>query len=160
MTRLVLEAAVALVALLTLAKGLFEYMRQGAQKEADRFIEMRERFKGNQTFSDICLKLEGHDKELEDTPYADKRDFLGFFQELALLVNSGFMPKEIAHYMFAYYARLCWHSDGFWDGINKYSPHWALFRDFAKEMDEMEEEFLSAAQKHPQKKLERSKYRF
>ena len=38
------------IALVTLAKGVYEYVRQGAQKRAEQFIEMRKRLKENDTF--------------------------------------------------------------------------------------------------------------
>jgi hypothetical protein len=40
--------------------------------------------------------------------------FLGFFEEVALMMNSGLIRKEVAHYMFGYYAIHCWDSKNFW----------------------------------------------
>jgi hypothetical protein len=42
--------ATAVIALLALVRGVFEYVRQGAQKRAEHFVAMRKRFKEN----DVC----------------------------------------------------------------------------------------------------------
>src|ERR1043166_6047674 len=101
----------AAIALATLIKGVIEYTEQGAQKRVDRFLEMRRRFKENQTFTSICALLEHDDEALRDVAFHAKRDFLGFFEEVALLVNSGLIRPQVAHYMFGYYALKCWESN-------------------------------------------------
>lgn len=132
----------AVVAFVTLLKGVIEYTKQGAQKRAEHFIEMRKRLKENLTFKQICALTEGNDEQLKKLQFSDKRDFLGFFEEVALMVNSGLIKKEVAHYMFGYYALRCWESDSFWMGVNRDSPYWALFKDFATQMKEVEESFV------------------
>ena len=66
------------------------------------------------------------------------RSFLRYFEEIALMVNSGLLRKDVAHYMFGYYAIRCWESDYFWTHLNRQGPYWALFREFAGEMARME----------------------
>jgi hypothetical protein len=94
----------AAIALGTLMKTLIEYTKQGAQKRAEQFEKLRVRFKDDQMFKQICDLLEDDGEDLEKMPFRDKRDFLGFFEELALMVNSGLMNKAVAHYMFGYTA--------------------------------------------------------
>jgi hypothetical protein len=46
------------VALAAFFTTFFEYRRQGAAKRTDRFIEMRQRLRGNAEFVRICELLE------------------------------------------------------------------------------------------------------
>jgi hypothetical protein len=119
------------IAAFTFVKVLFEYMDQGAQKRVERFLEMRKRLKENNLFKELCSLLEHGDPKLAAMPFKDKRELLGFFEEIAIMLNSGVTRKEVAHYMFGYYAIRCWESDDFWQGVNRDSPYWALFKNFA-----------------------------
>jgi hypothetical protein len=107
-------------------------------------MDMRRRFKANESFSRICALLEAPSRneychpELEGVAYVEKRDFLGFFQELAIQMNSQLIPKDVVHYMFGYYALRCWKCEYFWKGVNRESPHWKLFADFVQTMEEAE----------------------
>lgn len=129
------------IALVTLAKGVYEYVRQGAQKRAEQFIEMRRRLKENDTFRELAALIEMNDPKLQGVPYKDKRDYLGFFEEIALMVNSGIIRIELAHYMFGYYAIRCWESDCFWGDVNRDSQYWVLFKEFVRKMKEIEDSF-------------------
>jgi hypothetical protein len=136
-----------IIALFAFIKGVLEYAKQGAQKRAEQFLEMRNRFKKNESFRDICALLEHDDPKLQDIEFKEKRDFLGFFEELALVVNSGLIRREIAHYMFGYYAIKCWRSENFWinakSKINRDSIYWALFKDFVDKMNKQRTIVLS-----------------
>jgi hypothetical protein len=134
-------AAVAggVVALLTLLKSLAEYQKQGAQKRADQFLVLRDRFA---QFRDLFVLLETDDEELRGQVYDRKLAFLGFYEEISLLLNSNLMRREVAHYMFGYYAIRCWDSSNFWSDLNRDSPYWAAFADFAKRMKATEKQFV------------------
>jgi hypothetical protein len=129
------------IALLTLVKSVFEYAKQGAQKRADQFVQMRLRFKNDQSFKKICDLLEDDRQELSSISFADKRDFLGFFEEIALMLNSGLINETVSHYMFGYYAVLCWESERFWNNVSRESPYWSLFRNFVHRMKKREKGF-------------------
>ncbi|MBD2311481.1 hypothetical protein H6G20_07395 [Desertifilum sp. FACHB-1129] len=123
-------------------KGLIEYMRQNAQKRAEYYTSMRERFKENDRFQELFEMLDNDDPELAELPYHKKLDFLGFYEDIALMVNSGLLKKPVAHYMFAYYAIRCWESNNFWDNLNRDSPYWFLFRDFVNQMQKVEKSLM------------------
>jgi hypothetical protein len=146
-----------LVALLTFIFGLFEYKRQGSQKRANFFILMRERMYKNKVFIKICDLLDKEDASFDGIDYWNKRDFLGFFEELALMVNSNIIKKDVAHYMFGYYVIRCWQNDKFWTGtgIDRQSFYWGLFKKFAMDMKEIEDNKL-----RPRKMFKKSDYRF
>jgi hypothetical protein len=88
------------IALGALVKSLIEYTKQGAQNRAKLFEDLRIRFKSDEVFRQICDLLEVNSPELTAISFKEKRDFLGFFEEIAFMVNSGLMKKHIAHYMF------------------------------------------------------------
>lgn len=135
----------AVVAGATLIKGTWEFSRQAAQKRSDHFTAMRNRLKDNPIFADICARLEERPESLGEVPYPDRRNFLGFYEELALAMNSGAIRPAVVHYMFAYYAIRCWKNDSFWSDINRDSPYWLLFRDFAKAMIAEEARFSTSS---------------
>lgn len=129
-------------ALITFLKGVIEYSRQNAQKRAEHFVEMRRRLKENETFRKIVQFLETDSLALEkEIKEIDKIDFLGFFEEIALMVNSRLIRKEVAHYMFGYYAITCWDNEHFWSNIDRKTLYWSLFRDFVEQMKDVEKSF-------------------
>jgi hypothetical protein len=143
------ELIAAAVALATLIKGTLEYIKQGAQKRTELFLLMRDRY---DKFLDICTLLE-HQKEqeastdLRSLSFDKKRDFIGFYEELALMTRSGLIRPAVVHYMFGYYALRCWESDDFWSpstgGPDRESLYWSLFKAFVKRAQEEEKRFLS-----------------
>ena len=129
------------IALITLGKGLAEYSKHGAQQRAEHFLEMRHRFKDSDKFRRISKLLENDDDELLKLTLAEKVDYVGFLEEIALLTNSGLVRSEVAHYMFGYYAVQCWNNEKFWKDMNRYTPYWSLFRDFAERMEHISKDF-------------------
>jgi len=138
----------AIIATLTLGKGAIEYVQQGAQKRAESFFEMRKRLKDNPIYRDILSMVDLRDPAVQATSFKDRRDLLGFFEEVALLVNSRVIRREVAHYMFGYYAIRVWENDDFWHGVNRASPYWALFRHFAEDMQAIERNFVFENKKY------------
>lgn len=141
----------ALVALATLIKALMEYIQQGRQKRAEHFFELRRKLKENAEFSRVAGLLDEaslHDEEaarareeLKRLSFQIKRDYLGLFEEVAIAMNSGLIKPQVAHYMFGYYALLCWKSDDFWANVNRLSDYWSLFNDFCEQMKVEQDRF-------------------
>ena len=131
----------AVIALVTFISGTYEYSRQGATRRAEHFFKMRRLLKQNDTFKDFADLIDKDDQKLCDMDFKDKRDYIGLFEEIAISMNSKLIRKEVAHYMFGYYAIQCWKSNNFWSwgGIERDSIYWAVFRDFVEQMEEMEE---------------------
>ena len=87
---------------------------------------------------EICSLCEVDDPSLKTKPYTERFMLLGYFEEIAISMDSKLIKKEVVHYMFGYYVIRCWESDNFWYGIDRDSFYWALFSRFAKEMKEIE----------------------
>lgn len=114
--------------LLAFFKGIIEYKRQGSEKRADRFFKLEKEFFYSECNKNICKLLESDDVRLLEVGYEDKLNFLGFLEQVALLVNSKLLRFEVANYVYGYYISKCANSVNFWtNDLDKTSPYWALF---------------------------------
>lgn len=125
------------IALVSLIKALIEYQKQGITKRSEIFLSMRSRLREDKSFSNICDLLERDDPKLREIPLVERDRFMGFFEELALLKNSGLVNDEVTLYMFGYFAIRCIDSKNFWFDLNKDQPLWGAFVDFAQHMKSM-----------------------
>jgi hypothetical protein len=128
------------VALTTFFFGMLEFIRQGHQSRASRFVEMRRRFLENALFRDILNLMATDDPRLREIPIQDRRNFGGFLEEVALMVNSKLISAEVAHYMFGDYVMLTANSKNFWHGLDRDGVYWTVFREFAAEMDQLKDQ--------------------
>lgn len=83
--------------------------------------------------------------KLSNLSYQRKIEFIGYYEKIALLVQSNVIEKNLAFYFFAYYAIRCWQSNAFWKDLNRNGAYWRLFANYAQEMEETESSFT----KHP-----------
>ena len=148
---LIVSVVVASVGFDTLLKAIIEHKRSVAAKRLELFLEMRKRLRDDEEFSNICnlLEEEGWEEErqgevatkLRNIPPVQKDRFLGFFEGLAIMRNSGLINDQVAAYMFGYYAIKCKKSESFWEGLDPEDPFWALFFSFAEDMQQARSEF-------------------
>lgn len=122
------------VTLVTFMTGVVQYIRQGRQHRATQFVEMRRRFLEDPSFREILNLLGTNDARLANLPIQDRRNFVGFLEEVALMVNSQVLSARVAHYMFGYYVLLVDGSEPFWEGLDRASEYWSVFRGFAQTM--------------------------
>jgi hypothetical protein len=130
----------ALIALLTLGKGVLEYAKNNAMKRAEYFWRLHQQLNDVVVLNKIRMYLDSNSKQLKKLTYSEKYQFLSFFENVALMVNTGLLRKSVAQYMFSYYAIRCYENTMFWSGHpKKDSPYWSLFSSFAVEMKTREE---------------------
>ena len=122
-----------IAALTTFLTGLSEYARQANLRRGEAFIAMRRRFLEDPLFRDILNLLDRDDPHLADLPLQDRRNFVGFLEEVAILCESRMIRPEIAHYMFGHYVTLADKSQHLWHGLQKGDRYWTLFRRYAKD---------------------------
>jgi len=124
--------------------GIIEFYRESRRRRIELFLQMRHRFKENPVFVRICGLLDFPTKaaEVRVLSFEEKRELLGFFEEVALLTNGHIISKRVANYMFGYYAIRCWKSDDFWWNINRDSYYWSLFRNFVENMEAVERKVI------------------
>lgn len=133
----------AVVAVVTILKGYTEYRLSAVQKRVELFERYHQKLKENKTLKHIIELLERNNDDIRNIPITDRYFYLGYFEEIALLVNSRVLKPEIAHYMFAYYAKLCWANENFWHDINRNSIYWRVFKEFVEQMIKLEEKNMT-----------------
>lgn len=126
----------ALIAICTFFFGVIQYRRSNMLKRAELYFEIENRFFENEQFRKIVALLENDDPALAEIALQDRIFFLGLYEQVAIMLNSKLMRKELAHYMFGFYAVKALESEHFWsDGhLDKKNPYWTVFRSFAGEM--------------------------
>lgn len=137
----IVAVVTAIVAVGGLWLGYLELVKQGSSKRADQFLQMRERLREDQEFSDICQYLELRDPRLREVPLITRDRFIGFFEELTLLWNSKVFNDEVVYYMFGYYALLCWRSNDFWHDLNREQVLWSHYREMVQRLQNIEEAY-------------------
>ncbi|KKG15805.1 hypothetical protein [Methanosarcina mazei] len=126
------------VSTLSIFMSVIEYSKQGTQKRANYFFELRRRFLEKEIFMEICLLCENNDPKIKTISDNDRLMLLDIFEEVAIAMNSNLIRKEVVHYMFGYYVIKCWKCDSFWEDLDKNSSYWELFHKFVIQMEEMD----------------------
>ena len=126
------------VSTLSIFMSVIEYSKQGTQKRANYFFELRRRFLEKDIFMEICLLCENNDPKIKTISDNDRLMLLDIFEEVAIAMNSNLIRKEVVHYMFGYYVIKCWKCDSFWEDLDKNSSYWELFHKFVIQMEEMD----------------------
>jgi hypothetical protein len=132
-----------LIGAITFIKGYFEYRLAAKQKRYELYDKYRKKLEENENLRNIVDLLETENPAIQELTRFNRYKFIGFYEDIALLLNSGLIKPEIAHYMFSYYAILCWESDPFWEGINRNSAYWRVFREFVESMQKLESNNLT-----------------
>lgn len=136
------------VTLITFMMGVIQYARQGHDARATQFVQMRRRFLEDPAFRELLNLLATDDLRLAQMPIQDRRNFVGFFEEVALMVNSRIIKPGVAHYMFGYYVLLVDRSEHFWEGLDRDGVYWEVFRQFAAQMKSVKREALTQKEMH------------
>lgn len=135
------------VGVLVALKGILEYSRQNAMRRLELFQAMRRRFEESQAMLRVRAALESDDANaLASVTRNDKVDFLAFYEDLALMVDSGMMHPEIAQYWFGFYVVLANEEQAFWADLNPNLPYWKVVRQFADKMQRAEKRLASKSQ--------------
>ena len=106
-------------------------------KRVEFFLAQHRRlFDNAELYEVLCLVDADHEK-LADPKMADKkRKFATFIEEIALLVNTHQINKEVAYYMFGYYAGAARFGTNFAADFDFTAEHWGLLFKFADEAGE------------------------
>ncbi|WP_143476368.1 hypothetical protein [Pseudacidovorax sp. RU35E] len=85
----------------------------------------------------MLLYLDEDTDELANVKlWENKRKFLTFIEEMALLVEAEKIDKNVAYYMFGHYAICASKGKNFSEGIMMEEEHWMLFFKFVKDAEE------------------------
>ena len=108
-----------IAALTTFLTGVIEYARQANLRRGEAFIAMRRRFLEDPVFREILNLLDADDPRLAGLPLQDRRNFIAYLEEVAIMCESGMIRREIAHYMYGRYVALADASAHLWRGLDK-----------------------------------------
>jgi hypothetical protein len=125
------------IGLSTFIMSFIENRKQGRQKRVELYNEITKRFQDNADFQKIRRLLNETDQlGLKDVDRRLRRDYAAFFEDIAILRNSGLIRKEVACYMFSHDAIECWDSEIFWQDFKsrRNDEYWGMLRLFVDEM--------------------------
>ena len=122
-----------IVAIISFFIALKQYIDGNRFKRASYFMELRERFKNNKDFTNIREKIENKQNLYEFT-LTQRYDYVGFFEELQIAINSGFIDAEKVYYLFGHYIIDCDNAKL----IDRDAPLWSAFKELATNMKSLE----------------------
>src|SRR4051812_39782714 len=97
------SAAVGMLTALIAAAGGWVALQQfrvaRLENRNKRFFELKLAFRSNPHFQEILDRVYGGRTD-EGLPLSEKIEFMGFFEDIAYLVKTKQMPRELAFYMF------------------------------------------------------------
>ena len=103
-------------------------------KRTEFFLSQHRRlFDDKDLYEVLCLIDDDKNRLADEDMWDKKRKLLVFFEEIALLVRSRQIDKNVALYMFGYYSLCACHGNNFSQGIHPSREHWALFYEFSDE---------------------------
>lgn len=123
-----------------------EIKKEQELKSIEFTLEQHRRlFDDTELYSVLCL-IDNDDPKLAEQNFWDsKRKLLVFFEEIQLLINSRQINKNVAHYLFGYYAISARKGKNFCEGIDLQESYFGLFFIFKRES----EKFLEDCKKNP-----------
>ncbi|MBH3328093.1 hypothetical protein I5L56_00515 [Pseudomonas oryzihabitans] len=103
-------------------------------KRTEFFLAQHRRLFDDKDLSEVLCLVDSDDVRLASKDMWDKkRKLMAFFEEIALLVRSNQIDREVAYYMFGYYSYCAMYGENFNEGINICQEYWGLFFEFAKD---------------------------
>ncbi|WP_080407024.1 hypothetical protein [Burkholderia ubonensis] len=111
-------------------------------KRTEFFLSLHRRLFDDKDLYDVLKLIDGDFPRLRDEDMWDaKRKLLVFFEEIALLVRSNQVDKDVALYMFGYYSLCARHGKNFMYGINPQREYWSLFFEFSDDAGKFSEDY-------------------
>jgi hypothetical protein len=105
-------------------------------KRTEFFLSLHRRLFDDKDLYGVLKLIDSDDSSLRNEDIWDsKRKLLVFFEEIALLIRSNQIDKDVALYMFGYYSLCAKHGENFMWGINAQREYWALFFEFTDDAE-------------------------
>jgi len=118
-----------IIATISFIIALKQYIDGNRFKKAAFFMDLRRRFKENADFRMIREMIETGEIA-EDLNITLIYDYAGFFEELQIAINSGYIKSEMVYYLFGHYI-ISFDNANL---INREAPLWAAFNQLVQDM--------------------------
>jgi hypothetical protein len=117
------------VAVGTLVKAVMEFKRQNALKRFEKYQEMNNVYTHDATLTAFRDALRAGGETLAKYEVIEKYRFMAFYEDIAMMCQSGLMRIEVAAYLFGYDARKAANTDEFAANLEniREDPNWTLF---------------------------------
>lgn len=126
-----------------LKKGRIQREKEQQLKRTEFTLQQHRRLFDDPILYSVLKLIDSDDSKLGEVEMWDaKRKFITYFEEIELLINSGDISKNVAYYMFGYYAKCALDGKNFRIGIDLKQEYWGLFFKFAADSGEyLKQEF-------------------
>jgi len=146
--RNLLLAGTAVLAYLTYRSTVNKHQKKDQLDRYGLISKLLDTFDDDLEFQRLVKLLENQPSlELAGVSKETKYKFMGFIEEIEVLIENNLISENFALYMFGYYARLAYNHQQFLqltDGsINLDSPYWRKFKHFAQRADKFNEKLNS-----------------
>lgn len=121
--------------------GVLEYSKDSTLKRANYFLDLHKRANKEEIIK-ICALCAIDHQDVKQIPYEKRLMVIGFFEEVAIAMNSKLIKKKIVHYMFGYDIIVCWKCDNFWQDIDRENYHWITFHNLVTQMENLDNKKL------------------
>jgi hypothetical protein len=119
-----------------------ETARENTLKRFEKYQQMQKRYREDASiqavFRDLYPDFYGEgEKPAAPASMNDKLNFMGFYEELEIMIRSRLMNRELAYYTFGVDALTFWNEETQFHN----EPAWLLFKSFAEGVRGFQEEF-------------------
>ena len=140
--------ATALVALGAAVVAFSQFRLVRAENRIKRFFDLGTAFRANAHFQTILNSIYGGVELPADVSLAHKIEFMGFFEDVAFLVKTGQMPRELAFYMFGGDVMAAMRQPEL--AAITDNAFWTLLKEFVSEMQSLESTQIQGGKLSPQ----------
>jgi hypothetical protein len=145
-----ITAIVGIIALIvTVIRAALDYSKQNLLARFEKYEELSKDWSDDKEIQEIIVLLDDDPQGKLATIHPSKKEaFVGYYEEIALMLESGLLKKRIAYYMFGYHTIRCYENKNFWtDDMEFESPYWSLFRRFAEQMKRIDGDVRAGREK-------------
>ncbi len=130
-------------ALIVFFRGLGVYRLQSSLQRFEKFSEMQKRFDTDEDFEEIlhCLEAD-RAAQIANISQTKRAAFLGFFEDIGIMMNSGLIRPEVAFNTWGYWALKARETPELWIGMDTSDDkrlYWAIFHQFADNMQALKD---------------------
>ncbi|OQS45092.1 hypothetical protein B0T49_21880 [Chromobacterium violaceum] len=135
-------------------KDAYDIKNAAKLKRVEFFLAQHRRLFDDSDLHEVRCLLDSDSIKLKQTKnWEKKRKFLTFMEEIALMVQANQIDREVALYMFGYYAQCAMYGENFKFGIELSEKYWGLFYSFCADADEFYENLEKLSKEELKEKL-------